>query len=172
VQLRSRTKAGLARTRKAGTRLGRRPSQVDMALVEKRHAGGDDLVKSCYALASMRRKRQISRRVRQPSFPTSQHSLPEGFLSPGPSLLRSCWVCSCGPSGHQIDLVKSCYALASMRRKFPALCAVCDSFAGLAKYGSLEDLVALGDFCQTFSYSARCSRGFLFPAANHPQYLR
>ena len=36
-----RTKAGLARTRKAGTRLGRRPAQVDMALVEKRHAGGE-----------------------------------------------------------------------------------------------------------------------------------
>jgi DNA invertase Pin-like site-specific DNA recombinase len=38
-----RTKAGLARTRKAGTRLGRRPSQVDMALVEKRHASGESL---------------------------------------------------------------------------------------------------------------------------------
>jgi DNA invertase Pin-like site-specific DNA recombinase len=38
-----RTKAGLARTRKAGTRLGRRPAQVDMALVEKRHAGGESL---------------------------------------------------------------------------------------------------------------------------------
>jgi DNA invertase Pin-like site-specific DNA recombinase len=38
-----RTKAGLARTRKAGTRLGRRPSDVDMALVEKRHAGGESL---------------------------------------------------------------------------------------------------------------------------------
>jgi len=38
-----RTKAGLARTRKAGTRLGRRPAQVDMALVEMRHAGGESL---------------------------------------------------------------------------------------------------------------------------------
>jgi DNA invertase Pin-like site-specific DNA recombinase len=38
-----RTKAGLARTRKAGTRLGRRPAQVDMALVEARHAGGESL---------------------------------------------------------------------------------------------------------------------------------
>jgi DNA invertase Pin-like site-specific DNA recombinase len=38
-----RTKAGLARTRKAGTRLGRRPAQVDMALVEKRHASGESL---------------------------------------------------------------------------------------------------------------------------------
>jgi DNA invertase Pin-like site-specific DNA recombinase len=38
-----RTKAGLARTRKAGTRLGRRPAQVDMAQVEARHAGGESL---------------------------------------------------------------------------------------------------------------------------------
>ena len=38
-----RTKAGLARTRKAGTRLGRRPAQVDMASVEKRHADGESL---------------------------------------------------------------------------------------------------------------------------------
>jgi DNA invertase Pin-like site-specific DNA recombinase len=38
-----RTKAGLARTRKAGTRLGRRPAQVDMALVEMRHARGESL---------------------------------------------------------------------------------------------------------------------------------
>jgi DNA invertase Pin-like site-specific DNA recombinase len=38
-----RTKAGLARTRKAGTRLGRRPALVDMGLVEKRHADGESL---------------------------------------------------------------------------------------------------------------------------------
>ena len=38
-----RTKAGLARTRKAGTRLGRRPAQVDMVLVEMRHGGGESL---------------------------------------------------------------------------------------------------------------------------------
>jgi DNA invertase Pin-like site-specific DNA recombinase len=37
------TKTGLARTRKANTRRGRRPAQVDMALVEKRHAGGESL---------------------------------------------------------------------------------------------------------------------------------
>jgi len=38
-----RTKAGLARTRRAGTRLGRRPADVDMAMVERRHAGGESL---------------------------------------------------------------------------------------------------------------------------------
>lgn len=43
ITISERTKAGLARTRKAGTRLGRRPAQVDMALVEKRHAGGESL---------------------------------------------------------------------------------------------------------------------------------
>jgi DNA invertase Pin-like site-specific DNA recombinase len=43
ITISERTKAGLARTRKAGTRLGRRPAQVDMALVEKRHADGESL---------------------------------------------------------------------------------------------------------------------------------
>jgi DNA invertase Pin-like site-specific DNA recombinase len=43
ITISERTKAGLARTRKAGTRLGRRPAQVDMALVEKRHASGESL---------------------------------------------------------------------------------------------------------------------------------
>jgi DNA invertase Pin-like site-specific DNA recombinase len=43
ITISERTKAGLPRTRKAGTRLGRRPAQVDMALVEKRRAGGESL---------------------------------------------------------------------------------------------------------------------------------
>ena len=43
ITISERTKAGLARTRKAGTRLGRRPAQVDMAAVEKRHADGESL---------------------------------------------------------------------------------------------------------------------------------
>jgi DNA invertase Pin-like site-specific DNA recombinase len=43
ITISERTKAGLARTRKAGTRLGRRPASVDMALVERRHAGGESL---------------------------------------------------------------------------------------------------------------------------------
>jgi DNA invertase Pin-like site-specific DNA recombinase len=43
ITISERTKAGLARTRKAGTRLGRRPAQVDMGMVEKRHADGESL---------------------------------------------------------------------------------------------------------------------------------
>jgi hypothetical protein len=43
ITISERTKAGLARTRKAGTRLGRRPAQIDMTLVEKRHADGESL---------------------------------------------------------------------------------------------------------------------------------
>jgi DNA invertase Pin-like site-specific DNA recombinase len=43
ITISERTKAGLARTRKASTRRGRRPAHVDMALVEKRHAGGESL---------------------------------------------------------------------------------------------------------------------------------
>jgi len=43
ITISERTRAGLERTRKAGTRLGRRPADVDMALVEKRHAGGESL---------------------------------------------------------------------------------------------------------------------------------
>jgi DNA invertase Pin-like site-specific DNA recombinase len=43
ITISERTRAGLARTRKAGSRLGRRPAQVDMALVEKRNAGGESL---------------------------------------------------------------------------------------------------------------------------------
>jgi DNA invertase Pin-like site-specific DNA recombinase len=43
VTISERTKAGLARTRKAGTRLGRRPAKVDMASVERRHANGESL---------------------------------------------------------------------------------------------------------------------------------
>jgi DNA invertase Pin-like site-specific DNA recombinase len=43
ITISERTKAGLARTRKAGTRRGRRPAQVDMALVEKRRTGGESL---------------------------------------------------------------------------------------------------------------------------------
>jgi DNA invertase Pin-like site-specific DNA recombinase len=43
ITISERTKAGLARTRRAGTRLGRPSARVDMALVQKRRANGDSL---------------------------------------------------------------------------------------------------------------------------------
>ncbi len=43
ITISARSKAGLARTRKEGTRLGRPTMTVDMRLVEKRRANGDSL---------------------------------------------------------------------------------------------------------------------------------
>jgi DNA invertase Pin-like site-specific DNA recombinase len=43
ITISERTEARLARTRKAGTRLGRRPAQIDMTSVEKRNADGESL---------------------------------------------------------------------------------------------------------------------------------
>ena len=43
ITISERTKAGLARTKKDGTRLGRPAMAVDMRLVENRRANGDSL---------------------------------------------------------------------------------------------------------------------------------